>query len=684
MNFELALKEKIAEALLKLYDVTVPIDSIAFQETRKEFEGDFTLVVFPFIKQSKKSPEVTANEIGEYVKSNSELLSGFNVVKGFLNLCIADNYWMEYFIEHGLKGNYNITIPQNEDGNKTVMVEYSSPNTNKPLHLGHIRNNLLGYSVAEILKKVGKTVIKANLINDRGIHICKSMLAWQRWGHGETPLSSRMKGDHLVGKYYVLFDKWSRDFSNELIRKIAKSIHPLTNSPEYLKDTFEFAKKVSIWNAFVNYDVNTDYNKLDDNLKDNSERWFLELKRSILNELQRTDISENTKVKYREVLSLIENEYPEIPLVNAKEMLRKWEDGDMEVIALWTKMNGWVYEGFDDTYKKMGVDFDKLYYESETYLLGKEIIIEGLNQGVFYKKPDGSVWVDLTDEGLDEKLLLRSDGTSVYISQDLGTADLRFKDYPELNQLIYVVGNEQEYHFKVLKLIFKKLGKPWYDGLYHLSYGMVNLPSGKMKSREGTVVDADELIDEMVQTAREMTLMLGKVEDFSKDEAEQLFRKLGLGALKYYILKVDAKKTMLFDPAESIDFNGNTGPFIQYTYARICSVIRKAEGIDLLKNFKNKSIDLDRNLLPKERDIIKILYQFPIVIQIAANNYSPSGIAQYAYDLAKTFNTFYHDNPIADGENVNTSIFRLQLSFLTSEIIKESMRLLGIEVPVKM
>ncbi len=603
MNFELALKEKIAEGLLKLYAINILATEITLQETRKEFEGDFTLVVFPFIKQSKKSPEATANELGEHVKANSTLLSNFNVVKGFLNISLADNYWLEYFSDIGLNGNYNIHIPQKEDTIKTVMVEYSSPNTNKPLHLGHIRNILLGHSVSMLLKKVGKDVIKANLINDRGIHICKSMLAWQRFGHGETPESAQLKGDHLVGKYYVIFDK-------------------------------EYKKEIEVL-------------------------------------MQNGSTEDEAKKK--------------APLIlDAQEMLRSWENGDAEVMKLWKKMNGWVYAGFDATYDKLGVDFDKIYHESETYLLGKAIIEEGLLQGVFFKKPDGSVWVDLTDEGLDEKLLLRSDGTSVYISQDLGTADIRFKDYPSLNQLIYVVGNEQEYHFKVLKLIFKKLGKPWYEGLYHLSYGMVNLPSGKMKSREGTVVDADELIVEMVQTARDMTLMLGKVEDFTEEQADALFHKLGLGALKYYILKVDAKKTMLFDPAESIDFNGNTGPFIQYTYARICSVMRKAEGFEAFKAFKNSTQQLERNLLPKEKDILKYLYQYATAIDVAATNFNPSIIAQYVYDLAKIFNTFYHDNPIVDAENVNTSLFRLQLSLLTGETIKECMLLLGIEVPEKM
>ncbi|MEI6815668.1 MAG: arginine--tRNA ligase [Bacteroidota bacterium] len=603
MNIEHDLKIKIAEALYALYNITISPESIQLTETRKEFEGDFTLVVFPFIKESRLSPEETGKSIGEYITNNFNTLANFNVVKGFLNLGLSDGQWMEYFNEVGYLNKFILKVKGNDSIVKNVMVEYSSPNTNKPLHLGHVRNNLLGYSVAEILKEAGNSVKKANLINDRGIHICKSMLAWQRWGNGETPDSSGLKGDHLVGKYYVKFDK------------------------EYKKE---------------------------------------------IEELMKNGLNEDEAKKQAPVI------------IDAQEMLLKWEQGDSSVMELWKTMNGWVYEGFDATYKKLGVDFDKIYYESQTYLLGKAIVEEGLQKGIFYKKEDGSVWVDLTEDGLDEKLLLRGDGTSVYITQDLGTAALRFEEYPNLDQLIYVVGNEQEYHFKVLKLIFKKLGKPWWDGLYHLSYGMVNLPSGKMKSREGTVVDADELIEEMVNTSRDTTLALGKVEDFTMEQAEKLFYKLGMGALKYYILKVDAKKTMLFNPAESIDFNGNTGPFIQYTYARICSVIRKAEKLDGLKSFRQQSVLLDRPMMQKEKDILRHVFQFSNIVHAAATELSPSIVANYVYELAKLFNTFYHDCPIADAEKVNTSLFRLQLSNIAGQTIKECMRLMGIKVPEQM
>ena len=496
MQFESLIKSSISEALQSLYNLAVAPEEILLSETRKDFEGDTTLVVFPFIKSSKKSPEQTAEDIGNYIKANCELVSSFNVVKGFLNIVIDEAFWKKFFQQSTSDVSLYINQLSKVNNPKMLMVEYSSPNTNKPLHLGHIRNNLLGYSVAELLKAAGNEVVKTNLVNDRGIHICKSMLAWKKYGNGETPESSGLKGDHLVGKYYVEFDK-------RLKEEIAQGIKSGINKEEAEKS------------ASLNKEV--------------------------------------------------------------QDMLRKWEAGDKETLDLWNAMNGWVYKGFEESYKKLGVDFDKIYYESKTYLFGKKIVEEGLSKNVFYKKEDGSVWVNLTDVGLDEKVLLRGDGTSVYITQDLGTAQLRFDEYPKLQQLIYVVGNEQEYHFKVLKEIFKKLGRPWASGLFHLSYGMVDLPSGKMKSREGTVVDADDLIKEITDEAENTTKVLGKLDDFNSEEAKHLYHVIGMGALKYFILKVDPKKRMLFNPAESIDLNGNTGPFIQYTYARIRSVMRKSK-----------------------------------------------------------------------------------------------------------
>ncbi|WP_099372614.1 arginine--tRNA ligase [Sphingobacterium sp. 1.A.5] len=585
------LIEKTVEAVSTLYSAAIPASQLALQETRKEFEGQITLVVFPITRFSKKSPEVTGHEIGAFLQEQIAEISGFNVIKGFLNLSFSDSYWIELLNQTILADSFG-KFPQN---GKKLMVEYSSPNTNKPLHLGHIRNNLLGYSVAEILKAYGYDVIKANLVNDRGIHICKSMLAWEKFGNGETPESSGLKGDHLVGKYYVVFDK------------------------EYKKE-IEALKSEG---------------QSEDEAKKNA------------------------------------------PLIQeAQVMLQKWEAGDEEVLNLWKTMNGWVYAGFDKTYKQLGVDFDKFYYESETYLLGKDIIKEGLEKGVFFKKDDNSVWIDLTDEGLDEKLVLRGDGTSVYITQDLGTAQLKYDEF-KMNESIYVVGNEQDYHFKVLFAILKKLGKEWADGLYHLSYGMVDLPSGKMKSREGTVVDADDLMAEMIDTAKERTEELGKTEGFNEEEKVNLYQTIGMGALKYFLLKVDPKKRLLFDPNESVDFQGHTGPFVQYTHARIKSVLRKADYVP-------GQIKVPSTLSTFERDLIQALANYPAIIEASAKEFSPAQLANYAYDIAKLYNKFYHEETILKAEDENVKGFRLQLSASAARIISESMNLLGIQVPERM
>jgi len=584
------IKETL-NALRTLYKAEIPETAVNLQETRKEFEGQYTIVTFPFTRFSKKTPEQTGQEIGEYLKENVSQISKFNVIKGFLNLSIADDFWFKIFKDTILNEDFG-TFPLT---GRKVMVEYSSPNTNKPLHLGHIRNNLLGYAVAEILAAVGNEVVKANLVNDRGIHICKSMLAWKYFGNGETPESSGIKGDHLVGKYYVIFDK-----------EYKKQIEALVSEGE----TEEEAKK----NA---------------------------------------------------------------PLIlEAQQMLQQWEAGDEEVISLWKQMNGWVYKGFDATYKRLGVDFDKFYYESDTYLLGKDIIREGLEKGVFFKKKDGSVWIDLTEDGLDEKLVLRADGTSVYITQDLGTAQLKYDEF-KTDESIYVVGNEQDYHFKVLFLILKKLGKSWADGLYHLSYGMVDLPSGKMKSREGTVVDADDLMDEMENTARQRTEELGKVEGFSEEEKKHLYQMIGMGALKYFLLKVEPKKRLLFDPNESIDFQGHTGPFIQYTHARIRSVLNKA-------GERSADFEFPGVLTDTERELIFNLNNYPDTLQSAAAEHNPALTANYVYELAKLYNKFYHEEPILKVDIAGLRDFRLALSAVSARIIKKGMALLGIEVPERM
>ena len=594
MSLQHTLTAKIKDAVSTIYDAK--LETVEFQATRKEFPGDITVVVFSMLRVVKGNPVQIGESIGNYLVENVNEVQGFNVVKGFLNLEISASYFVDFFntIKDETTYGFNNAFAEND----AVMVEYSSPNTNKPLHLGHIRNNLLGYSVAEILKASGKKVYKTQIINDRGIHICKSMLAWQKFGNNETPETTGLKGDKLVGNYYVKFDQ-------------------------------EYKKEIETLKAA---------GKTEDEAK------------------------------------------KEAPiLVEAQEMLKKWEAGDEDVVALWSKMNGWVYDGFDVTYKNLGVDLDKLYYESKTYLLGKEFVSEGLKSGVFYKREDGSVWCDLTEDGLDEKIVLRADGTAVYMTQDIGTAIQRIKDFPDVGGMVYTVGNEQDYHFQVLFLILKKLGFDWAKNLYHLSYGMVDLPSGKMKSREGTVVDADDLIADMATTAKTISEELGKLDGYTQDEKEELYKTIGLGALKYYILKVDPKKRILFDPKESIDFQGNTGPFIQYTYARIQSILRKSD-VDTSVKLDANEVDLHE----KERELIKQLQLFPDTVQQAATQHSPALIANYTYDLVKAFNSFYQNVSILGADTKNEIIFRVQLSNTVAKTIKNAFSLLGINVPERM
>ena len=585
------------DALREIYHAQIDRNQVQIQKTKKEFDGDVTLVVFPLLRSSKKTPEQTAQEIGEYLKENLGYIKDYNVIKGFLNLTVDSSYYLNFLKEEASKDSFG--IQKTDSDAELFMVEYSSPNTNKPLHLGHIRNNLLGWSVCRILEATGKKVIKTNIVNDRGIHICKSMLAWQRWGNGETPESTGKKGDHLVGDYYVKFDQ-------------------------------EYKKQIK-------------------NLVDKGE--------------SQEDAAKNAPL-----------------IIEAQKMLRKWETGDPEIRQLWEMMNGWVYEGFTETYHRLGVSFDRIYYESDTYAVGRTSVINGLDRGIFYQRDDKSVWVDLSKEGLDEKVLLRSDGTSVYMTQDIGTAQLRQRDF-NFNRMIYVVGNEQNYHFKVLSLILDKLGFSWAKDLYHLSYGMVELPEGKMKSREGTVVDADDLMDEMITTAHEMADELGKLEGLSEKEREDTYRIIGLGALKYFILKVDPVKNMTFNPRESIDFNGHTGPFIQYTHARICSVVRKAEE---MKIDVSKSFPPDLTINEKEKSILKLLHEYPAVVAESAQSFNPALIANFIYELVKEYNQFYHDYPILKEENLALRSFRMMLSMVCGNVIRKGMDLLGIEVPERM
>lgn len=592
MEIQTKIQQAFAQAFQAVYQAEPELKQISVQKTRKEFTGDFTVNVFPFLRLSKLKPEETATQIGEWLVTNEADIVAFEVVKGFLNLTLSDAYWSNLITEAFNNANYG----KGEPTDKTVLVEYSSPNTNKPLHLGHLRNIFLGFSVAEILKANGHNVVKTQIINDRGIHICKSMLAWQRFGNGETPESSNIKGDHLVGKYYVIFDK-------------------------------EYKKQIA-------------------------------------------ELVEQGKTK--------EEAEKEAPiLLEAQEMLRKWEAKDPEVTQLWEKMNSWVYAGFDSTYTQMGVDFDQLYYESDTYLLGKKVVEEGLEKGIFYKKEDGSVWIDLTEDGLDEKLLLRKDGTAVYMTQDIGTAILRSQDFPSMSQMIYTVGNEQDYHFKVLFLILSKLGYEWAKECYHLSYGMVELPEGKMKSREGTVVDADDLMNQMVEAARSEAQEHGSFDDLTQEQADELSDMIGMAALKYFLLKVDPKKKMLFDPKESIDLNGNTGPFIQYAHARICSIRNRAE------NFKPVS-EMPENAGEKERELVKLIGEYPQAVKDAGAQFSPATLSNYTYELVKAYNSFYQSVPIFKAETENEVNWRVQLSTVTGKIIESAMLLLGIRVPEKM
>ena len=605
MKIEDKLTESILNGIKTLYNQEVPAKMVQLQKTKKEFEGHLTLVVFPFLKMSKKGPEQTAQEIGEYLKQNEPAIANYNVIKGFLNLTIASDVWIELL--NRIHADNQWGIQKADDNAPLVMIEYSSPNTNKPLHLGHVRNNLLGSALANIMAANGNKVVKTNIVNDRGIHICKSMLAWLKYGNGETPESSGKKGDHLIGDYYVAFDKHYKAEVKELMAQY-----------------------------------------------------------------QAEGMNEEEAKAKAEANSPL--------MLEAREMLRKWEANDPEVRALWKKMNDWVYAGFDETYKMMGVSFDKIYYESQTYLEGKEKVMEGLEKGLFYRKEDGSVWADLTPEGLDHKLLLRGDGTSVYMTQDIGTAKLRFQDYP-INKMIYVVGNEQNYHFQVLSILLDKLGFEWGKDLVHFSYGMVELPEGKMKSREGTVVDADDLMEAMIETAKETSNELGKLDGLTQKEADDIARIVGLGALKYFILKVDARKNMTFNPKESIDFNGNTGPFIQYTYARIQSILRKATEAGLsIPAVIPSGIELST----KEEGLIQMLADFTNVVKQAGTDYSPSILANYAYDLVKEYNQFYHDFSILREENEALKIFRLALSQNVGKVVKLAMGLLGIEVPERM
>ena len=705
MDIDIILKEAVGNAVQNLYGQQPVEKTIQFQKTRKDFEGDFTLVVFPLLRASKKPPEQTAEEIGAYLKENVTQISNFNVIKGFLNLSIDKSFWISYLLDVSKQESFGQVGAKKDP--KTVLIEYSSPNTNKPLHLGHIRNNLLGYSVANILQSQGDTVYKVNLVNDRGIHICKSMLAWQKWGNINSYLERITKDNkEVLQNVKALVKQNIYNYCERVITSYKNGNIGRSIDENYKNEVIGLYEKTKsnknpinqLVNILENHEIYLKGSKNLKLLKRRIEKQKRELKfRNEKIEPKTAGVKgdhlvgdfyvkfdQEYKKQIKELIakgSTEEEAKQKAPLIiEAQKMLRDWEAGDKKTRELWRKMNDWVLDGFDVTYNNLGVDFDKVYFESETYKLGKKLVLEGLEKGIFFKKEDGSVWADLSEEGLDQKILLRSDGTSVYMTQDLGTAQQRMEDY-SADEGIYVVGNEQNYHFQVLKLILSKLGYDWSENLHHLSYGMVELPEGKMKSREGTVVDADDLLEEMISTADEMSTELGKLDDYSEEERNRIIRTIGLGALKYFILKVDPKKTMTFDPKESIDFNGNTGPFIQYTYARIQSLVRKAsdKGVDLPETLNPKL-----SISDKELQLIKQIHTYPEALKEAANAHSPAQVANFIYDLAKEFNQFYHDHPILSEEDRTISKFRLFLSKQVGEIIKSGMKLLGIDVPERM
>lgn len=686
MTIAAQIKQITEQALKQLFpEADIQASMITVNQTKPEFTGDYTVVLFPFVKLLRQKPDELGRQLGDHlVATHGNLFTSYAIVSGFLNLTVQDSFWAAFLT----KEYNNTSFGEKPKNGKKVMVEYSSPNTNKPLHFGHLRNIFLGYAMADVLKANGYDVVKANLINDRGIHICKSMIAWMHFANGATPQSSSIKGDHLVGDYYVKYNTWSIAESKKLLQTVVNKLDSLKSqiaSPEVF--SFYTNLNLPIWKVIISSIIDSN-NSLDESLKkdetykDNPIKWFKSLKEQLLQIT--SDDNQDINAPILECIDILDKEIPKLPLSLATELLRKWEAGDKEVYSLWETMNGWVYEGFKESYQRLGVDFDKMYYESNTYLLGKSLVEEGLKKGVLYKKDDGSVWIDMTADGLDQKLLLRSDGTSVYMTQDLGTAQLKYNDCGGLDQSIYVIADEQNYHMQVLKLILQKLGEPCADGIYHLSYGMVELPSGRMKSREGTVVDADDMMDEMISMSRQQTEEAGKTEGFTQEELDKLYYTIGMGALKFYLLRVDPKKKMIFDPKESIDLHGFTATFIQYAHARICSILRK-ENIPLLPESSTfASFELTQDITPAEKKLAVLLEQYPAILENAATEYNPSLLCNYCFALAQQFNSFWEEHSVSKAENEEKKQLRLMLIIMTAKTMRHAMKLLGIALPEKM